>query len=188
MDFTEMEKKVNVKMDKKRFEHTKRVVRKAEYLAKLYNAPINKVKIGAYLHDIAKGYKLSEMLDIIKDKYPEVCDEKFQNIQILHGFVAAELAEKEFGIHDEDILNSLRYHTIGRPGMSLIEKIVYLADAIEDEREWAGIKKARKLADKNIDKAIMYELDKKIEYLIKKEALIHPNTIDLRNDLLTKRK
>ena len=72
--------------------------------------------------------------------------------------------------------------------MSLVSKIVYLADAIEDERDWPGVDKTRELAKSNIDKAILYELDKKIEYLISKHSLIHPNTVDFRNDLLNNMK
>ena len=72
--------------------------------------------------------------------------------------------------------------------MGLVSKIVYLADAIEDGRDWDGVEKTRKLAEKDIDEAILYELDKKIEYLMKKRSLIHPNTIDFRNDLLNNMK
>ena len=179
---------VKTKLDEKRYSHTKRVVKKAKHLANLYNAPIDKVKIGAYLHDIAKFYKVSDMLELTGDKYPELNKDIYKNGQILHGFAGAEAARRELGIEDEEILDAVRYHTIGREGMSLTAKIIYLADAIEDERDWLGVVKARKLAEKNIDTAIIYELDKKIEYLIKKGSLIHPNTLAFRNDLLTKKK
>jgi predicted HD superfamily hydrolase involved in NAD metabolism len=178
---------VKTKLDEKRYNHTKRVVKKAKELAELYNAPIEKVEIGAYLHDIAKFYKVSEMIELIGDKYPEVNRDIYKNGQILHGFAAAETAEKELGIKDEEILDAIRYHTIGKEDMSLIAKIVYLADAIEDKRDWNGVAQTRRLAKKNIDSAIIYELDRKIEYLIKKGSLIHPNTLAFRNDLLNKK-
>ena len=188
MEIKEISEYVKARLDEKRYSHTKRVVKKAKQLAKLYNAPIDKVKIGAYLHDIAKFYKVSDMIELIGDKYPEVNRDVYRNGQILHGFAAAEVVEKELGIKDEEILDAIRYHTIGKEDMSLIAKIVYLADAVEDERDWLGVVKARKLAEKNINTAIIYELDKKIEYLIKKGSLIHPNTLAFRNDLLTKKK
>ncbi|MCP1225073.1 bis(5'-nucleosyl)-tetraphosphatase (symmetrical) YqeK [Sebaldella sp. S0638] len=188
MEMKKISEYVKTKLDEKRYNHTKRVVKKAKQLAKLYNAPIDKVKIGAYLHDIAKFYKLSDMVELVGDKYPEVNSDVYRNGQILHGFAAAEVAEKELGIDDEEILDAIRYHTIGKKDMSLTAKIVYLADAIEDDRDWLGVVKTRKLAEKNIDTAIIYELNQKIEYLIKKDSLIHPNTLTFRNDLLTKKK
>ena len=188
MEIKEISEYVKARLDEKRYSHTKRVVKKAKQLAKLYNAPIDKVKIGAYLHDIAKFYKVEDMAELIGNKYPEVNREVYRNGQILHGFAAAEIAEKELGIEDTEILDAIRYHTVGKENMSLTAKIVYLADAIEDARDWFGVVKARKLAEKNIDTAIIYELDKKIEYLIKKASLIHPNTLAFRNDLLTKKK
>ena len=188
MEMKKISEYVKTKLDEKRYNHTKRVVKKAKQLAKLYNAPIDKVKIGAYLHDIAKFYKVSDMVELVGDKYPEVNSDVYRNGQILHGFAAAEVAEKELGINDEEILDAIRYHTIGKKDMSLTAKIVYLADAIEDDRDWLGVVKTRKLAEKNIDTAIIYELNQKIEYLIKKDSLIHPNTLTFRNDLLTKKK
>ena len=188
MEIKEISEYVKARLDEKRYSHTKRVVKKAKQLAKLYNAPIDKVKIGAYLHDIAKFYKVEDMAELVGNKYPEVNREVYRNGQILHGFAAAEIAERELGIEDTEILDAIRYHTVGKENMSLTAKIVYLADAIEDARDWFGVVKARKLAEKNIDTAIIYELDKKIEYLIKKGSLIHPNTLAFRNDLLTKKK
>ena len=179
---------IKEKLDEERYEHTKRVLKKAKQLAKLYNAPIDKVKIGAYLHDAAKSFKMADMLSLTVDKYPEIHDESHRIPQILHGFAAAEVAETEFNITDQEILDAIRYHTIGKADMSLVSKIVYLADAIEDERNWPGVVETRKLAEKNIDEAILFELDRKIEYLIKKRSLIHPNTIDFRNDLLNNMK
>ena len=184
----EIDKYVKGKLDAERYEHTKRVLKKAKQLAKLYNAPIDKVKIGAYLHDVAKLFKIADMLLLTADKYPEVYNESYRIPQILHGFAGAEAAEKELNITDQEILDAIRYHTIGKAGMSLVSKIVYLADAIEDGRDWDGVEKTRKLAEKDIDEAILYELDKKIEYLMKKRSLIHPNTIDFRNDLLNNMK
>ena len=71
--------------------------------------------------------------------------------------------------------------------MSTLAKIVYLADAIEDERNWEGVEKARELALENLDEAIKYEIDTKLEYLISKDNIIHPNIILFRNSLIYKK-
>ena len=173
-------------LDDKRYKHVKRVVKKAKHLAKIYNAPIDKVEMGAYLHDIAKFFQISDMLQIVGNSYVEVADVAYQTSEILHGFAGAEYVKYKFNITDEDILDSIGYHTIGKKNMSLVSKIVYLSDAIEDKRNWPGVEHARELAENDLDEAIIFEIDTKMKYLITRRALIHPNTLEFRNDLIHK--
>lgn len=173
-------------LDEKRYEHVKRVVKKGRQLAKIHNAPIDKVEMGAYLHDIAKFFEISHMLQIIGEKYEEVTDIAYQTSELLHGFAGAEYVKEKLKITDEEILDAIRYHTIGKKNMGLVSKIVYIADAIEDKRNWPGVEHARELAAEDLDEAIIYEIDMKIKYLITRRALIHPNTLELRNDLIHK--
>ena len=169
----------------KRYNHTLGVEKVAMELAHLYGADINKARKGALLHDCSKQFTLTKMHELCD------CDETIAIYghlgELLHGFAGSKYAKDEFGIVDEEILNSIRYHTIGRRGMSLVEKIIYVADAIEPSRTNVEVAKIRELAFENIDEAIIHEVDRKVEYLIKKEAIIHPNTIDMRNWLLHKR-
>jgi predicted HD superfamily hydrolase involved in NAD metabolism len=161
-------------------------VKKARQLAKIHNAPIDKVEMGAYLHDVAKFFETSHMLQIIGEKYEEVTDIAYQTSELLHGFAGAEYVKEKFKITDEEILDAIRYHTIGKKNMGLVSKIVYIADAIEDKRNWPGVEHARELAAEDLDEAIIYEIDMKMKYLITRRALIHPNTLELRNDLIHK--
>ena len=85
-----------------------------------------------------------------------------------------------------DILNAIRYHTIGRKGMSDLEKIIYIADAVEEGRNYPGVNEMREVAYKNLDEAILMEANRKIEYLIKLDAIIHPSTVEMRNWLVEK--
>ena len=107
--------------------------------------------------------------------------EKFSFAGQLDSFL---YVKKEFQIDDEDILNGIRYHTVGRKGMSQIEKIVYLADAIEEGRDYEGVQEIRELAYKNLDKAILMEANHKIKYLIDIGVVLHPNTVEMRNWIL----
>ncbi|MGB4956311.1 MAG: bis(5'-nucleosyl)-tetraphosphatase (symmetrical) YqeK, partial [Leptotrichiaceae bacterium] len=106
--------------------------------------------------------------------------------ELLHGFAGAEYVKEKLKITDEEILDAIRYHTIGKKNMGLVSKIVYIADAIEDKRNWPGVEHARELAAEDLDEAIIYEIDMKMKYLITRRALIHPNTLELRNDLIHK--
>lgn len=181
--------KINVKkyLDDKRYSHVERVVKCAAELARIYGADEKKVEISAWLHDVAKFFELSVMQDLIKGKYPEVSDEMSKSTAILHGFAGAEFVRSNynlFGVDDEEILDGIKYHTIGAKKMSTLAKIVYLSDAIEEGRSWDGVAKARELAKENLDEAIKYEIDTKLIYLLQKDSIIHPNIILFRNSLI----
>lgn len=175
-------------LDEKRYNHVERVAKCAESLAKIHlSEEVEKVVASAWLHDVAKFFELSKMLDLVKGKYPEIEDKDSKVIAILHGFAGAEFVRDNynlFEIDEEEILDGVKYHTIGSPKMSVLSKIVYLADAIEDGRSWDGVEKVRKVAKTNLDEAIKMEIDGKLKYLIEKDAIIHPNIILFRNSLV----
>ena len=150
MDIEKIKANVKSHLDEKRYAHVERVAKCAKRLAKIHGENEQDVEVSAYLHDIAKFFELSHMIDLV-------------------------------------ILDGVRYHTIGSGNMSTLAKIVYLADAIEDGRNWEGVEKARKLAEENLDEAIKYEIDTKLEYLISKDNIIHPNIILFRNSLIYKK-
>ena len=111
----------------------------------------------------AKKYNL--VLDNILKSQPD----------LTHSFLGAKIAEAEYGITDNDILDAIAYHTTGRPNMSMLEKIVFIADYIEPNREYfEGLDKVRELAYQDINKAIIYSLENTIKYNKKKNRIIHP--------------
>ena len=189
---TNIEKiKNNVKnyLDEKRYAHVERVVKCASELAKKYNVDIEKAEASAWLHDIGKFFELSVMQELVKGKYPEIKDEN--STAILHGFAGAEFVRENyslFEIDDEEILDGIKYHTIGSGKMSLLARIVYLADAIEEGRNWDGVEKVRELAGRDLNEALKYEIDSKLVYLISEDTIIHPNIILFRNALISERK
>ena len=181
--------KSNVKkfLDEKRYEHVKRVTKCAVEMAKIYGVPVEKVEASAWLHDVAKFFDLSVMIDLTKGKYPEVADKMSQSTAVLHGFAGAEFVRQNyelFGIDDEEILDGIKYHTIGCENMSTLAKIIYLADAIEEKRSWEGVEKARELAKTDLDEAIKFEIEEKLKYLLAKDSIIHPNVIKFRNSII----
>ena len=181
--------KANVRnfLDEKRYEHVKRVAKCAVELAKIYGVPVEKVETSAWLHDVAKFFNLSVMIDLTRGKYPEVADKMSQSTAVLHGFAGAEFVRQNydlFGVDDEEILDGIKYHTIGCENMNTLAKIVYLADAIEEKRSWEGVEKARELAKTDLDEAIKFEIEEKLKYLLAKDSIIHPNVIKFRNSII----
>lgn len=188
MNVEKIKEKVKEYLDEKRYAHVERVVISAEELAKIYLPnKIEKVIISAWLHDVAKFFDMELMLELIGEKYPEVNGKDSRSKAILHGFAGAEFVRKNFHIFevdDEEILDGIKYHTIGSGNMTILSKIVYLADAIESGRKWEGVEKARELSKISLDAGIKYEIDEKLKHLMEKDTIIHPNIILFRNSLL----
>ena len=99
---------------------------------------------------------------------------------------APTLANKDFGIEDEEVLNAVRYHTTGRAGMSIIEKVIFLADSIEPGRNYPGVDEIRQVAETDLDRACLMSLERTIDYISKKGYFLDPDTLDAREWFLKK--
>lgn len=183
-----MEKSVKNRISEKRFGHTKRVLNTALELAEIYNVDKERTKIAALLHDYAKYFTPIELIKIIQDSGGKITDLEIADPEILHGPVAAILVKEEFEIYDEEVLESIKYHTTGKANLSTLAKIIYLADAIEPLREYQGVEKIRKKVKDDLDQALLLSLNITLEYLIKKGRLIHPLSIEARNYLILENK
>lgn len=182
-----IEKDLKNMVSSKRYKHILGVASTAALLGNHYGISEERLRIAALLHDIMKEQSLERLNELCsREKFKELKGYEKSN-EILHGFAAAEYAKEHYGIADVEILDGVRYHTIGRKNMTLFEKIVYLADAIEPERDYGAVEKIRELAYKDIDEALLYEINQKIEYLIKTDRIIHVNALKMRNSLLKKR-
>ena len=106
--------------------------------------------------------------------------------EILHGFAGCIIARDEFGITDEDILNGIKYHTVGKRGLSLLGRIIYIADGIEKNRDYPAVDEIRREVEKDLDKGIILEIDRKVEYLTERKGKIHKNTVEMREWLKKK--
>lgn len=168
-----------------RFIHSLGVEKEAVKLAKTYGADIEKCRIAAIVHDSQKCLKDEDLIKKALEYNIELDKIQLKFPQLLHGPVGAIYCKRQFNIKDEDIFNAVYYHTTGRENMSLIEKIIYIADIIEENREYfKGLEKLRKKAYKDLDEALIMSADSTIKYVIKKGFLIHPLTIEFRNSLL----
>ena len=186
-NFNELKEIVKSKMSLKRFTHTLGVVEMSEKLAKIYNANIQKCKVAALLHDICKEMNMEYIKNICKNNFiNELSEEDLENNEILHGFAGAYYVKNELGINDKEILNAIKYHTVGAKDMTLLEKIVYIADAIEYGRNYLSVVEIREETFKNLDKGILMEIEHKEEYLESIGKKSHPNTDELKKEILKK--
>ncbi len=173
-------------MSKERFEHSVNVSRIARELALKYDCNVTKAEIAGLLHDCAKDldYKTLEKMVF---EYNIKTDEIIQKIpKLLHPLVGAAIAEKEFNIQDPAILKAIKAHSTGAAQMSLLDKITYLSDKIEPLRNNEGVEEVRKMVWKDLNRAVLMVLDKGLIYLISKGSLIHPISIEARNNILSK--
>ncbi len=171
----------------KRYVHSLGVAGEAKQLAERYGADTEKAYLAGLVHDCAKEYPPEKMEEILMTEYGVPVDPMSKIMpKILHGPLGACDAQRKFGIYDPEILDAVKYHTTGKGGMSLLTKIIYIADYIEPNRDFDGVAKLRRMAYEDIDKAIIYGIDETIKDLIKRGLVIHPDTMHARNDLIIK--
>ncbi|HWO97941.1 MAG TPA: bis(5'-nucleosyl)-tetraphosphatase (symmetrical) YqeK [Bacillus sp. (in: firmicutes)] len=174
---------VKEQLTEHRYIHTIGVMETAIELAERYGADVEKAELAAIFHDYAKFRPKEEMKQIIIDQNMSQ-DLLVHNTELWHAPVGAYLVEKEAGVRDQEVLNAIRYHTSGRPDMTLLEKIVYVADYIEPGRIFPGAKEVRELAKQDLDKALLQSLSNTIMFLLKKNQAIYPDTIFTYNSLV----
>lgn len=174
------------KIGEKRYNHCIRVCDTALAINKNYKINEQKIIEAAILHDCAK-YNEEYYYNKYKNKY-NFDENIIVNKSVSHAFIGFVVAKEEYNIIDIEVLNAIKYHTTGRPNMTLLEKIIFLADAIEPQRDYKGVNKLRSMAKVDLDKAILLSLDETIKFLINKKQPIFPLTIDTRNHILNKEK
>lgn len=174
---------VKERMPEKRYIHTLGVRDTAMHLAELYNESSEKAELAAVIHDVAKYADVDWMRDMVRlhNLDPRLLP---WNSEILHGPVGAVIAEQEFNIDDEDILNAISHHTTGRPKMSQLEKIIYVADMIEPNRKFDGVEKLRAKAEMDLDKAMHACICHTLTFLVDTKQPIYPLSIECYNDFM----
>jgi len=166
----------------KRKSHTYAVALEAVNLARRYGADQQKAELAALFHDMYRG-KPVEILDAMVREFG-LDPSYLGNSNLSHGKIAAKVMEQEYGIKDPDILNAVAYHTTGRAEMSLLEKIIYLADAIEPGRRYPGISELRKLAYTSLNKACIKAMSRSIDYIKSRGLELDRDTLRAKNYLV----
>ncbi len=172
------------KLTGKRFEHSLNVAESAKELALIYGADAEKAYTAGLVHDCCKDTPAGLQLSYMLENKVELSEYELDVAKLYHAISGSVYVKNEFGITDEDMLNAIRYHTTGRKGMSLLEKVVFIADFISAERDYDGVDIMREKAKRSLDEAIVEGLGFTIKDLVNRNMVIHPDTISAFNDAL----
>lgn len=178
MDYTaereSIVKELAEKVKGEKFDHSLGVEQTALALARRYGADREKAGLAGLLHDYTK--QMDNVMLAKKYNIPYLTE------KTLHGHTAAALLKESGRITDEEVLGAIRWHTTGRADMSLLEKIVFIADYVEPNRDFPGVEYARELAFEDIDKAMLWALKTTIEHVVKNKGLIDTDSVEAYND------
>lgn len=164
----------------KRYKHSLGVVKTSLEFSKNYNIEKDKVILAALYHDCGKFLIKKEAYNFIEKYNLKFPKHILENFQLLHGPLGADVAKIYFNIDDEEILNAIKYHTTLRANPSDLEKIIYIADAIEPNRDYKGVKELREITYNSIVKGIYKSLDDTINNLEKKNLYIGKDSLEAR--------
>lgn len=177
-----LQKQLKDVLQEKRYLHTLGVAYMAASLAMCYGIPHRKALIAGLLHDCAKEYSEAELLEKCMELELPISKHEREVPNLLHGTYGAYLAQYRYGVSDEDILNAIRYHTVGRPEMSKLEQIVFLADYLEPERRQPSeppLDELRQMAFQELDKTTLLITENVIRFFKNENREIDPATEDV---------
>lgn len=172
------------KLTEKRFYHSRMVSEKAAQLAARYGGNVEKARFAGLVHDIEKDTPGPGQLQILA-KYSIILDNVERAApKLWHAMAGAAVLAHEYGVTDPDVLAAVRYHTTARAGMSLLEKILYLADYVSADRDYEGVGELRRTVDTSLEAGLRAALDFSVTELVGKGAPIHLDTVRARNELV----
>lgn len=172
-------KKLKDSISHKRYIHSIGVSDTAACLAMRYGYDIKKAHLAGLLHDCAKGLSVGDLFAAAKKSGMEISETERDNPELLHAKAGMTVAKDKYGIDDEEILGAICYHTTGKPEMTLLEKIVFIADYIEPNRTGIpSLDRIRAVAFNDIDVATAYVCRNSIQYLKRSSKLIDRITLD----------
>lgn len=186
MNLAEIRSKLKRNLPKERFIHSLGTMEISLKLAERYGVDKEKACIAALLHDCAKDICYEETLNLCKENQIELDGYKILEPILIHAELGAFIAKRDYMIEDEEILSAIKYHTIGRPNMSMLEKVIFIADYIEPNREHKEADLAREVVFEDINKAIVICIKKTIEYVKNKGGFVHPDSMLVLNSLEAK--
>ena len=161
-----------------RYEHTLRVADTAEDLARAHDLDADRARLAALMHDSARELGPDEFLKLAETWNLQVGESEQQSPKLLHGPVAAEMAKRELGIDDEEVLEAVRAHTTGKPGMGPLALVLYVADKIEPARDYPSVGRLRDLAREDLHKAALESLRRAIAHNEGRGKTTHPASLE----------
>lgn len=175
---------IREKMGDYRYTHSINVSKEARSLAKLYGADEQKAELAGLLHDITKEFDKEEQLKIINNGGIILDSIQLKVPKLWHSISGSVYIKTELNIIDNDIVNAVRYHTTGRAGMSLLEKIIYVADFTSADRKYRGAATMRAKSLKSLEEAMLYSYKFTISNLTKQNLFVHPDELNCYNEII----
>jgi predicted HD superfamily hydrolase involved in NAD metabolism len=175
---------VRARVPVQRYRHVLGVARAAEKLARRYNASRAGARVAGVLHDLARHWEAGAVLAYARDHGIPVTEEERAAPVLLHAKIGADLARREFGVADADTLAAIRTHTVAVPGMSDLQKILFLADTFEPSRRFEGRAALEAAALRSLDSGMLACLKASMEYLLGRDVPIAPSTVEVYNTLV----
>lgn len=173
-------------LSEKRFKHTEGVVQRAIEYAEIYNVDVEDAKKAAIVHDIAKEFSKEESYKMLENYGVQLDEFEKNNFNLVHSILGAAISKYKYGLSDE-IVNAVKYHTTGKENMTDLEKIIYLADATEPNRNYANnenelsLNELVDLIKTNLDEGLKYVLKWTLQDILKKDRLIHLDSVKAYN-------
>ena len=167
-----------------RFRHSVNVSKESVRLAERYGGDVEKAELAGLLHDVMKDAGKKEQLDIIEKYGVKLNEVEQQAPKLWHAIAGAVYVKKVLRIRDKDIVNAVRYHTTARAGMTLLEKIVFIADYTSEDRDYKGVEKMRKASNVSLENAMEEALAFDIEERADEHTAIHPDTFEAYNEIM----
>ena len=183
MKLEEIKEIVKQTLSEKRFHHCECVMKRCIEIAEKLDYDMEIAAKVGIAHDIAKEIPPEEKIKYMEDNNIEIDDIERDNTSLLHAKIGKDIAMKKFDF-TEEMGQAIRAHTTGIVNMSLLDKILFIADRTSEERGFPDIDYINNLLEKNIDEAVLYIMDKKIQLQIEKRATMHPDSIFARNQLI----
>lgn len=184
MDVVDYKKIIRPMMGDYRYNHSVNVADEAVALASVYGADAQKAYVAGLLHDITKEVPKEEQLQIIYDGGIILDNVQKNAPKLWHSISGSVYVQTKLGITDSDIINAIRYHTTGRANMSLLEKIIYIADYTSKERNYNGVEIMREKSRKSLEDAMIFSFQFTFNNLSSKECAIHPDEVFAYNDIV----
>ncbi len=177
-DLDEKKNYLKEHLSPKRYQHSLNVAAECRKLAEKYGEDTDKAYFAGLLHDVCKEMPEDEQRKLADNDVFAPCREELETRSLLHAVAGAYFVKTNFGVEDIDILNSIRFHTVGRAGMSRLEEIVYLGDLVSADRDYKDVDKMRKIVYTDLNDAMLEAFIFAIKSVIKKGGLVPPCTLE----------
>lgn len=175
-------------LSEERFTHTLGVEQAAIALAERYGVNVGDTQTAALFHDFCKGMGDEEMKNRAHEYGLQIDRFMRAHPNLLHGPVASQIMRFELNINIPDVIEAIYYHTIGHTGMSRLEKVIYVADLIEEGRDYDGVQVLREAAQRDLDEAMQLALAQSMRFVLMRGRPLHDESVAAYNELALRRK